>query len=88
MERGRTGAVYNVGGGSETSLNEVIALLEQLSGRTLDRRQKETASGDVRRTAADTTRARTDLAWTSKMPLEEGLRAQLEWAGLEVLARA
>lgn len=88
MEHGRPGAVYNVGGGSETTLNEVIDLLERLSGRTLDRRQKDTAAGDVRRTAADTTRARTELGWTPKTPLEDGLRAQLGWAGVDLGAPA
>src|SRR4051794_13393313 len=36
MERGSAGAVYNVGGGSETSLREAIATAERLSGRPLD----------------------------------------------------
>ena len=88
MEHGSTGSVYNVGGGSETTLNEVIAVFEKLSGRTLARRPENVAAGDVRRTSADTTRARTELGWEPKTPIEDGLRKQLEWAGVEIRADA
>jgi UDP-glucuronate 4-epimerase len=88
MEEAPTGAVYNVGSGigsgNETSLNEVIALCERLSGRTLDRRSEPAAAGDVRVTSADITRARTELGWSPRTALEDGLAAQLAWAGLEV----
>jgi UDP-glucuronate 4-epimerase len=82
MERGVRGAVYNVGGGSETSLRDVLALCERLSGRTLDVRYEPAAAGDVRRTAADTTAARRDLGWEPATTLEQGLREQLAWAGI------
>lgn len=74
--------VYNVGGGSETSLNEVIAVCERLSGRRLDVRYGESMRGDVRRTAADTSRIRRALPWVPETGLERGLRAQLAWAGV------
>jgi UDP-glucuronate 4-epimerase len=71
--------IYNVGGGHEATLSEVVALLEDLSGETavLDRRPSQT--GDVRRTAADTTRAHADLGWEPSIGLREGLRSQLDW---------
>ena len=56
MERAPRGALYNVGGGDEASMLESIALLERLSGRTLDVRHVGVATGDVRRTKADVTR--------------------------------
>jgi UDP-glucuronate 4-epimerase len=98
MEKAPRGAVYNVGSGassgsgsgsgSETTLNEVIALCERLAGRTLDRRSEPAAAGDVRTTSADITRARRELGWSPVTRLEDGLRAQLAWAGLhaELLA--
>lgn len=80
MERGRSGGVYNVGGGSETSLREAISICERLSGLVLDVRHEPAATGDVRRTAADTTLARRDLGWEPQVSLEAGLSAQLAWA--------
>jgi nucleoside-diphosphate-sugar epimerase len=71
--------IYNVGGGHEATLAEVVELLEDLSGETalLDRHPDRV--GDVRRTSADTTGARTDLGWQPSVGLREGLRSQLDW---------
>ena len=80
MNGGRGSAVYNVGGGSETSLGEVVALCERMVGRRLELRHEPPAAGDVRRTAADTGLIRAELAWTPQTSLEEGLTAQLEAA--------
>jgi nucleoside-diphosphate-sugar epimerase len=84
MERAPAGAVYNVGGGAETTMREAIALCERIAGRRLDVRTAPDASGDVRRTAADTRRIRRDLGWEPQVGLEEGLRAQWEWAAARV----
>ncbi|MFN2468578.1 MAG: NAD-dependent epimerase/dehydratase family protein [Gaiellaceae bacterium] len=87
MQRAPAGAAYNVGGGSEATMREAIALCERVSGRTLDVRTRAEAAGDVRRTAADTSRIRADLGWVPTTPLETGLRAQWEWAVARVGAR-
>ena len=77
MDSGTAGRIYNVGGGSETTLTEVIGLCERLAGRGLDVRYEPAAPGDVRRTAADTSLIRSELGWTPRMSLEEGLAEQL-----------
>jgi len=72
-------AIYNVGGGHEATLADVILTLEDLAGRraVLDHRPDQ--AGDVRRTAADTTRAREDLGWAASVGLRDGLRSELDW---------
>jgi nucleoside-diphosphate-sugar epimerase len=77
---------YNVGGALEASMNEIIALLERLSGRTLDVRRHPAVPGDQRRTQADTTRIRNELGWQPQVSLEEGLTRQWEWASARVAA--
>jgi nucleoside-diphosphate-sugar epimerase len=69
--------VYNVGGGSETTLERVIEICEGLAGKRLDVRYEPAALGDVRRTAADTSLVRSELGWTPGTELEDGLAAQL-----------
>ncbi len=85
MESG-TGT-YNVGGGLEASLRDAIGVLERLGGRELDLREQPPVPGDQRRTNADTTRIRSELDWAPETSLEDGLRAQWEWASARVGAR-
>jgi UDP-glucuronate 4-epimerase len=87
MERGRSGRVYNVGGGEIATVREAIALLERISGRTLDLRHGPRAPGDLARTSADTSRALAELGWRPETGLEEGLRAHWEWAAGRVATR-
>jgi nucleoside-diphosphate-sugar epimerase len=71
---------YNVGGAVEASMNESITLLERISGRKLELTRHPPVPGDQRRTNADTTRIRGELGWAPRVSLEDGLRAQWEWA--------
>jgi UDP-glucuronate 4-epimerase len=80
MTRGRSGDLYNVGGGNETTLRAVIKLCEQLSGRRMKIAQKPRPPGDVTRTAADIRRARTVLDWSPRTAVADGVEAQLAWA--------
>jgi nucleoside-diphosphate-sugar epimerase len=86
MERAPGGALYNVGGGEEASMLEAIALLEQISGRTLDVSNAGAATGDVRRTKADVTRIRAALGWEPRTSLSDGLTRMWAWASGRVAA--
>ncbi len=83
MEEAVSGSVYNVGGGQEATMNETIEMLEGISGRRLEVQRREAVEGDQRRTKADTTRIGEDLGWQPRTSLEEGLKAQWEWAAVE-----
>jgi nucleoside-diphosphate-sugar epimerase len=83
--KGPAGGVYNIGGGSEVTLNDALDLLMRISGRSVEVRYGDKQPGDARRTAADPTLARRDLEYEPRVGLEEGLRAQYEW--LEKLVR-
>jgi nucleoside-diphosphate-sugar epimerase len=77
--QGVPGRVYNVGGGSRVSMNEVVEMIGRIAGRkpiiTADRAQK----GDMRHTFADTWLARMDLGFDPKTDLEQGLDAEYRW---------
>lgn len=78
-DRGRAGAVYNIGGGSRVSINQVLAQIEQIAGRPLDIRREPAQKGDMRDTFADTSLARTELGFAPRTSLADGLRAEYEW---------
>lgn len=82
-DRGRPGAVYNIGGGSRVSINQVFEMIGRITGRTPDIRREGAQKGDMRDTYADTSRARADLGFAPATSLEAGLEAECEWlAGL------
>lgn len=85
--RGTPGGVYNVGGGSRVTVNDVLALIGRLVRRPLDIRHEAAQKGDMRDTYADTSRARRDLAYAPSVGLEEGLGAELRWLAA-MLARS
>jgi UDP-glucose 4-epimerase len=74
------GNLYNIGGGSRTSLVEAIALLGELADRRIDVQHEPVEPGDVHDTGADTRRAAEDLGFEPQSDLESGLAAQLDWA--------
>jgi nucleoside-diphosphate-sugar epimerase len=81
-----TGTVYNLGGGSRTTVNEVIATIGRLVGREPRVDRREMQKGDVKHTAADTSAARRDIGFAPEVPLAEGLARQVQWQK-EVLRR-
>jgi UDP-glucuronate 4-epimerase len=74
------GGVYNIGGGSRTSLREALSLLEGISGRPVETRYEPAQFGDVRDTGAATERARRDLGYAPATDLSSGLEAEFAWA--------
>jgi UDP-glucose 4-epimerase len=78
-DRGRPGAVYNIGGGSRVTINEVLRIIGRITRRELNVERLPAEKGDMRDTFADTTRARQDLAFEPAFTLERGIEAECEW---------
>ena len=76
---GAAGRVYNVGGGSRTSVNAALAIIAGLAQRALQIEYLPNEQGDVRNTGADTTRARAELGFDPQTPVAEGLAAEFAW---------
>jgi UDP-glucuronate 4-epimerase len=87
MKHGSPGDVYNVGGGDEATMAQVIELAQELAGRELAVAREAAAPGDVRRTKADVAKAGRDLGWAPTVGLREGLAAQWAWVAGRVGAR-
>jgi len=71
--------VYNIASGSRISLNEALSLISRTSG--LDPRivRKEKQQGDVSHTWASISKAKKELGYRPKIPLEQGLERHLQW---------
>jgi UDP-glucose 4-epimerase len=78
-ETGRVGSVYNVGGGSRVTLNELIAMIEAVTGSRLQVDREAGKPGDVRSTEADCSRARDELDFIPATSLQDGIAQHWQW---------
>jgi len=79
--------VYNIGGGSRVTVNEVLALIGEITGTKPIVEYQGRQNGDVLHTSADTTRAKKALGYAPKIDLKRGLTAEAEWMS-QLLGRA
>ena len=74
-----SGAVVNVGAGERTSLNQLIALIGQVTGRDLEFDRQPPRLGDVRDSLACLRRAEEVIGYQPLVRLDDGLRRTWEW---------
>ena len=74
-----SGKVFNVGTGTRVTLNQVLALLANLTGNKLETKYEPPRDGDIRDSQADITQAREILNYEPLVNFEEGLRRTVEW---------
>ncbi|MEW5915137.1 MAG: SDR family NAD(P)-dependent oxidoreductase [Gemmatimonadota bacterium] len=74
-----SGSVVNCGAGQRTSLLELIARIETLTGKRVAVEHRAPREGDVRDSQAGLDRARAVLGYAPHVSLEEGLRRTWEW---------
>ncbi len=73
------GQVVNIGCGTRTSLNQLVAELNRITGAQIEPRHEPARPGDVRHSLADISRARKLLGWNPAVALQEGLEQAVDW---------
>lgn len=73
VESGAEGASLNIGSGVGHSVNEVVELVQRVSGRRLEVLYRPARGVDVRRIVLDTAALAASIRWQPR-PLEDGLR--------------
>ena len=79
MDHGRPGGCYNLGGGGQVTVKEVLALLRLITGKPGHVDYDVRQFGDAMHTVADTTAARTELGFEPACSLADGLREEVNW---------
>jgi UDP-glucose 4-epimerase len=74
-----SGKAYNVSFGASHSLLDLLDMLGDILGVTLDPEFGDPRPGDVRHTHADVTAARTDLGYAPEIAFREGLERTVAW---------
>lgn len=80
------GEVINVATGGRISLNELLRVMNRITGRSLQAIHQPPREGDVRDSQADISKAATLLGYKPIVGLEEGLTHTLEWCRTETAA--
>lgn len=74
------GQIFNVGNPErEWTINELVSLLSEVSGRTIEPRYVPAAEGGTLRRSPDITRARQRLGYEPHVPLRTGLAQTYRW---------
>jgi len=73
------GEVFNIAGGSSHSVNELLYLLKQITGKDIEPEYLDPRPGDVRKTHADIKKAKKFLGWKQHIGFYEGLKRTFEW---------
>ena len=73
------GEAFNIGCGTQTSLNQLIEKLNKLLGRQLKPNYDPPRKGDVRHSVADIGKAGKMLGYSPETSLETGLQYVLDW---------
>jgi UDP-glucose 4-epimerase len=84
-DRRDVGGAVNVGTGKETSVLDLVAILQEEGGREdFEPEFAEARLGEIERSCLDVTRARDELGWEARTSLNDGMRATLEAARVEM----
>lgn len=73
------GEIINIGIGTSTSLLDLLAVLNDLSGQNRTAEMRPTRAGDVQHSLADISKARKLLGFEPTIDLREGLKRTFDW---------
>lgn len=72
-------AVYNIGSGTGTSLNDLFREVENVSGRIVKRNYKPIRKIDVEKIVLDCRKIAIDYSWVANTQLKDGLAKTWQW---------
>jgi len=78
-QQGIAGECYNLGGGHRISVNEVLKMLEEVTGIAPQLIYSEKQKGDMRHTFASIEAATQDFGYSPRTSLRDGLTAEYHW---------
>jgi UDP-glucose 4-epimerase len=71
--------IFNLGSGKGYSLNELVRIIESVTGRALPVIYKESRNFDIPEIVLDVSRAKKELGWQPRMDMEAGIRVTWEF---------
>jgi UDP-glucose 4-epimerase len=75
----KTGFEVNIGSGKSSSINEILELIQSISGKKLIKNYKAGRDFDIPVSMLDISLAKQELGWEPKVSLEQGLERTINW---------
>ncbi len=79
IEAGFDNRAYNIGSGARASLNNIITLIEEATGKTARVEHRPPRPNDVPEFALDTSRLLQRTGWSPKTSLKQGIQHTVDW---------
>lgn len=79
LENGKAGEIYNIGGGAQKKLEEIVLILEEVCQKKAKIKKEERHKGDVPHTLANIEKARKELRYSPQTELSQGLKEEWLW---------
>jgi UDP-glucose 4-epimerase len=73
------GEVINIACGEAVTVNEIIALINELLGKNIKPIYTDPRPGDVKHSLADITLAKKLIGYKTKIPFKQGLKLAIDW---------
>lgn len=71
--------VFNAGSGVGYDINQILDLIEDISGQAVQRKYKEARGFDVKEIVLDSTSAKVNFDWEPSVSLVSGINKQFDW---------
>jgi UDP-glucose 4-epimerase len=79
LQTKNSAAIYNLGSGQGTSVNQIFAALKEITAYALPEMHGPAKVGETSRIYLDAAKARQELEWVPAVSLEEGLGQTVEY---------
>lgn len=79
LQNHNVSGIYNLGSGVGTTVNQIFALLKELTGYSRDAVHGPPKLGETRRIYLDASKARRELGWKPEVDLRQGLEKTVEY---------
>ncbi|NIP31200.1 MAG: NAD-dependent epimerase/dehydratase family protein [Candidatus Dadabacteria bacterium] len=79
LQNGVNGGIYNIGAGSNISVNQALELIESITNKSLNLEFQDKQKGDVIETQADISESISELKYQPKHDIKTGLEMEYEW---------
>jgi UDP-glucose 4-epimerase len=84
MSHGAKGSLFNLGSGFGTSVLELVAHIEEITGKKIALEFKAQRPFDVPSNVLDVSLAKSELAWVTKTELRHGLEKTVQWNEMRI----